>query len=366
MSRSLKALINTAAITYNLQRVREIAPSSRIIAMIKANGYGHGLITVAKALNQADAFGVAVIEEAIQLRQAGIKNRIVLMEGFFSASELPTIAQLQLEPVLHHDFQLDILKHYTDKQINCWLKIDTGMHRLGFIPSSILEVINKIRNLKFLKLVGIMTHFACAEDIDNDVTNQQIACFKQVINYLPEQFATSLANSAAILSWPTAHGDWVRPGIMLYGISPFTNLSAQHFALAPAMTLCTELIAIKQVAKGQAIGYGGRYICSEDMLVGVIAIGYGDGYPRSAPDGTPVLVKGHKTNIIGQVAMDMVTIDLRPIVQPRVGDPVILWGDNLAIETIAKYNNTVPHALLANLGRRITWQTVTNEVYSNA
>jgi alanine racemase len=353
VSRPAKVTINLAALKHNLDKVRQYAPQSQILAVLKANAYGHGLTTVALALSKADTFGVCCIEEALELRAVGIKKAILLMEGFFTADELPVIVNNQFETVIHHWPQIVALEQATlSAPIKVWLKLDSGMHRLGFSPSEFLlawERLNSCPNVQPLPI--LMTHFASSDDLKSSVTDEQLLCFNQTVNDLPGQ--RSLANSAAILARQPTCADWVRAGIMLYGISPFSDLTGQDYGLQPAMTFSSELIAIHSIQQGQCIGYGGTWRCPENMLVGVVAVGYGDGYPRHAENFTPVLVNGKKLPLVGRVSMDMVTVDLRTQPQAKVGDPVILWGEALPVEKVAACADTIAYELVCGISKRV-------------
>lgn len=356
MARALKATIDPNALAYNLNQIRKQAPNRLILAMIKANGYGHGLITTAKALHQADAFGVACIEEALQLRDAGIVNRIVLMEGFFNAEELPNIIQWSLETVVHHENHvaaLRTLKHLelTNSPIRVWIKIDTGMHRLGFPVEVVQGVWESLSQIQGIKIEGFLSHFACADELNNPETSKQIERFSKTLQHLPG--ARSLANSAGILAWPSAHCDWVRPGIMLYGVSPFEDRVGADEGLKPVMTLQSEVIALHDLKRYDAVGYGGTFVCPSDMRIGVIAVGYGDGYPRLAPSGSPVLVNGKQVPLIGRVSMDMIQVDLSSQPEAKIGDPVILWGPELPVEKVASGIGTTAYELLTGLSVRV-------------
>jgi alanine racemase len=354
MGRALKAIIDSDALKHNLQQVRTIAPDSRVIAMVKADGYGHGLTTVANALKDADAFGVACIEEALKLREAGVRNRIILMEGFFQASELSEIINLHLEPVIHHEGQIKALQSWNtsaSQPLKIWIKINTGMHRLGFSPLQFKSNFEKIQTLKNIETQGFLTHFSNADELDNLFTLEQIHIFTDLVKGLKGD--KSLSNSAGILGWPQAAADWVRPGIMLYGVSPFPDKLGKQLGLLPAMTLTSELIAIQSLEKGDAVGYGGRFICPEDMSVGVVAVGYADGYPRLAPNGTPLLVNGKLVPLVGRVSMDMLTVDLRTQPDAKVGDRVQLWGTDLPVEQVASAIGTLAYELLTGLSTRV-------------
>lgn len=356
MSRPTKVTINLAALKHNLDRVRHYAPQSKVLAVLKANAYGHGLTRVALALSKADVFGVCCIEEALELRAVGIKKAILLMEGFFTADELPVIVSNQFETVIHHWPQIIALEQATlSAPIRVWLKLDSGMHRLGFSPSEFLSAWQRLSRCPNVQQPPIlMTHFASSDELKNPATDSQLLCFNKTVDDLPGQ--RSLANSAAILARPETRADWVRAGIMLYGISPFSELAGQDYALQPAMTFSSELIAIHSIKKGQSIGYGGIWQCPEDMPVGVIAVGYGDGYPRQAKNFTPVLVNGKILPLIGRVSMDMVTVDLRAQPQAGVGDPVVLWGEGLPVEKVAACADTIAYELVCGLSKRVRVQ----------
>ncbi len=351
--RPTRALIDMDALRRNLARVREVAPAQRVIAIIKADGYGHGLCRVASALEQADAFGVACVEEGSLLRAAGVEKRILLLEGFFSAEELSTIAQLGLDLVVHNKEQLrQLLDASLDWPVAVWLKIDTGMHRLGFPPEEAREAWYRLAGSHNVAgPVRAFTHLACADDPSDNRTAQQMACFRDVLEGVDAE--TSAANSAGILSWPETRGDWVRPGIMLYGVSPFMDGTGADQGLSPVMTLSTALLAVNRCRRGDAVGYGATYVCPEDMPVGVAAIGYGDGYPRHAPAGTPVLLNGRRVPLIGRVSMDMITLDLRDQPDARPGDPVMLWGPGLPVEEIARQAGTLAYELLCGVAPRV-------------
>jgi alanine racemase len=353
MSRPACALVDTGALKHNLQEVRRHAPQARTMAIVKANAYGHGLAWAARVLNDVtDAFGVSSIEEALKLREAGITRPICLLEGFFTADEMPVIAKHRLAPVIHHEKQLQaLIEAPPSLQLSVWLKIDTGMHRLGFAPAAVPDALKKLRSCSAVSEIRVMSHFARADMAADSETKTQIENFKSLTGNLGLE--SSLANSAGILAWPQSHLDWVRPGIMLYGISPMEQPSVIKNDLKPVMTLQTALIAVHPRRKGEAIGYGGDWRCPQDMLVGVAAIGYGDGYPRHARAGTPVLVNGQRVPLFGRVSMDMITLDLRT--QPRAseGDSVVLWGPDLPVEEIAHCASTISYELLCHVTERV-------------
>lgn len=353
MSRPARALLDAGALKHNLQQVRLHAKRARVMAIVKANGYGHGLAWVAWTLGEsADAFGVSSIEEGMQLREAGVTRPICLLEGFFTADELPLLSKQRLEPVIHHDGQLKVLAQASPLlKLTVWIKVDTGMHRLGFAPTVVPDILKQLRHSPSVADIRIMSHFARAEFPDDDVTRSQITDFTSICRSL--EYEKSLANSAGILAWPSSHLDWVRPGIMLYGASPLMIKNAATLHLNPVMTLESALIAVQPRKKGDAIGYGGDWRCPEDMPVGVTAIGYGDGYPRHAPPGTPVLVNGQRVPTVGRVSMDMITLDLRSQPQAKIGDPVVLWGRGLPVEEVAENAGTLSYELLCHVTARV-------------
>ena len=353
------AHINLAALQHNFQRVQELAPHSKIMAMLKANAYGHGLLPVAKALAKADAFGLAYPAEALELRQAGITKRLVVTHGFTNVEELQLFAEHNLDAVIHHHEQVKILQQAKlNKKISTWLKIDSGMHRLGFaIKDAELAYQELAKNSQVQKPIYIMTHLAEADDLSSPATQKQLSCFAKANphpNPLPEgEGVLSVANSAAIIAWSESHADWVRPGIMLYGVSPFSDKIGEDINLKPVMILQSKILTIKNLTKGDKVGYGGTYTCPENMPIGIASIGYGDGYPRHAKNGTPVLVNGKKCQLAGRVSMDMITIDLRNNPAAKPGDPVILWGNGLPVEYIAQSADTIPYELFCRLTKRV-------------
>jgi len=353
MSRPARALVDAGALRHNLQQVRLRAPHARVMAVVKANGYGHGLVWVAQSLNgAADAFGVSSVEEGIQLREAGITRPICLLEGFFTPDELPLLAKHHLEPAIHCESQLQALAQAPPTvKLTVWLKIDTGMHRLGFLPPAVPDVLKRLHGSPAVANIRVMSHLACADIPSDPGTKAQIDSFLSLIQDLGLE--SSLANSAGILAWPQSHLVWVRPGIMLYGVSPLEGQSAAALGLRPVMTLETALIAVHARRKSEAVGYGGDWRCPEDMPVGVAAIGYGDGYPRHAAAGTPVLVNGKRVALAGRVSMDMITLDLRAQPNARVGDPVVLWGQGLPVEEVAQGAGTIAYELLCHVTERI-------------
>lgn len=355
MSRDARAAIDLAALRHNLGVARAAARGARVMAVIKANGYGHGLQQVASALLSADAFAVSCLEEALPLREAGLLHPILLLEGFFDEYELRTIASQRMDVVVHAPWQLDILEATRlPCPVRAWLKVDSGMHRLGFPPEQVRNAFDRLRACRTVSEVRLMTHLACADDRSSDYTQQQVAVFNGVSEGIPAE--RSIANSAGLLAWPATRCDWVRPGIMLYGASPFIDPAGERPPLRPVMTLTSQLIAIRHYRRGDRIGYAGAFVCPEDMPVGVVAIGYGDGYPRHAPNGTPILVDGKRTSLVGRVSMDMLCVDLRGLDHAREHDPVTLWGDGLPVEEVADACGTISYELLCKLTGRVRFE----------
>lgn len=349
--RPTQAIIDTAALQHNITIARQRAPHSKLMAVVKADAYGHGAVNIAQVIcDDVEAFAVCCIEEAIELREAGIQQPILILEGFFESNELPLIQQYNLQTVIQHSFQIDILRTAKlDKPITAWLKIDTGMGRLGFLPEDFTNAWQQLNDILHInKPLKLMTHLACADELDNSMTAQQI----QQFNQLTQGYKTgkSIANSAGILGWQTAHADWNRMGIMLYGASPFDK---QSYNLQPVMQLQSELISIKHCKKGQTIGYGATWQCEHDSTIGVVAIGYADGYPRHAPSGTPVLINGQQVPLAGRVSMDMLAVDLTQLPHAKVGDKALLWGKNLPVEHIASLAGTISYELLTHINKRV-------------
>ncbi|MBB72380.1 MAG: alanine racemase [Legionellales bacterium] len=349
----ITAHIDTNALQHNLKQVREFAPNSRVMAMIKANGYGHGLVPVAQALADADALGVARIDEGLELRAAGIDNTIVLMEGVFSADELQTAARENFQIVIHQPQQLELLQTISlDKPIPVWLKLDTGMHRLGFALEDTQTVYQQLQQCDSVADdIRLMSHFANAEITGDNYTSEQCRRFQTAIEGLTGE--VSLANSAAILRWSDTHADWVRPGLMLFGVSPLAEQSGAELNLQPAMTLKANIIAVKSLRAGAPVGYDGIWRAPTAMNIAIVAAGYGDGYPWRIAQNTPVLLNGKHATIVGRVSMDMLAIDLRGHESVTVGDAVTLWGEGLPVEDIARYANTIPYCLLTAVTRRV-------------
>ncbi|TAK61751.1 alanine racemase [Methylobacter sp.] len=353
MTPAAYAVLNLDAVRHNLSKVRSCAPDAKVMAVIKANGYGHGLLRIAEALQYVDAFAVARVDEGIRLRKAGFENRIAVLEGFTCAEEFDELLHYQLDAVVHSLTQLEILEAgEVSGACAVWLKLDTGMNRLGFKAKEFSSAYQRLSQCVLIKQpINLMTHFACADDFNDDKTLKQISLFNEAVAGLSGE--RSMANSAGILGWKQSLSDWVRPGIMLYGISPFPESTGRQLGLKPVMELHSRLIAVKQIEAGDTVGYGGSWICEKQTTMGVAAIGYGDGYPRYAKAGTPVLVNGKRFPLIGRVSMDMITIDLGNQVHAQPGDPVTLWGKGLPVEEIACWAGTIPYALVCGVTQRV-------------
>jgi alanine racemase len=352
VSRSAFATIHLGALRHNLGRIRALAPDSRVMAVIKADGYGHGLERVARALSGADAFGVAAIADGQRLRAAGIGHRIVVLSGIDEAGDLLEVRRLDLDIVVHHEHQLALIAADHDpRPLRLWLKLDTGMHRLGFDPARTDALLARLRALPNVHAdIVLMSHFARSDEPAEITTRAQIERFASAST---AQLPHSIANSAAVVHFPEARQDWVRAGGALYGLTVEQDRCGADDGFRPAMSLSSKLIAINRVAKGEPIGYGGQYTCPEDMDVGIVAIGYGDGYPRSAARGTPILLNGRMAPIIGRVSMDLMMIDLRQHADAKINDRVLLWGPELPVERIAAAAGTISYELTCGITRRV-------------
>ncbi|MBT3826930.1 MAG: alanine racemase [Nitrosomonadales bacterium] len=344
--RPLKAYINLSALTFNLQLVKKIAKNSKVMAVLKANAYGHGLVQSVKAIKSADGIAILTIEEAIKIRGAGFKNTILLLEGLFTAEDIYEAEKLELNLVVHNEQQIEYLNDATLKNpINVHLKINTGMNRLGFPPDQIDYLIENLNVNPNVSGITLMTHFATADEKEGIA--KQLACFNRITNNY--NFSSSVANSAALYKFPEARLDWVRPGIMLYGASPFEDISAKKMDVKPVMSLISKIIAIQNIKKGQAVGYGNNYIAKKDMRIGIVACGYGDGYPRHAKTGTPVFVHHKNTTTVGRVSMDMLYVDISNIADAKIGSKVEMWGNHISVDEVAKNSGTVGYELLCNI-----------------
>lgn len=355
------ALIDLTALRHNLGVARRRAPASRIWAVIKADAYGHGMERAATALTAADGFAVARVEEALSLRAAGVAHPILVLTGALSPEETAAAQAHGLDLALHQGEQLTWLEALPPgPTLSIWIKVDTGMHRLGLDPTDVTAIQQRLAAcLRVAPMPGLMTHLANADNPEDPLTDRQCQRLRNLAR--PDQ-ALNIGNSGGLLAFPAARTAWVRPGIMLYGGSPFPSRSADALGLEPVMTLKTQISALHHFRAGDRIGYSGTFVCPEDMLVGVAAIGYGDGYPRHAPTGTPVLVGGRRVSLVGRVSMDSITLDLRQAPGTQPGDEVILWGRGLPVEEIAHRAGTINYALLCGLTARV--QRVSIDKYS--
>ncbi len=352
MSRNTIARIDLAALRHNLETVRKLASGSQVVSVIKADAYGHGISRVSHALDKTDVFAVATTTEARTVRDAGWNGRLLLLEGFANRDDFSMSRELGLELVVHQACQLEVLKQKgCNPAQRLWLKLNTGMHRLGFPVDQLDSLIEAIETIPGAGEPVLMTHFACADDPSSSMTEAQINTFNSAVSGLP--FENSLANSAAILNFNQSCKDYVRPGILLYGISPNAGHSGADYGLKPAMVLSCELLAVNQCRKGDRVGYGASYLCDEDMKIGVAAIGYGDGYPRHLRSGAPVLVNGIRAKLAGRVSMDLITLDLRRNESARAGDQVILWGNGLPVEEVAAWADAIPYELVCGVTGRV-------------
>lgn len=353
MSRKTFCTLSAANLLHNLNVIRAQAPRSKIIAMVKANAYGHGMAEVAARLDgQVDALGVASIDEALALRKAGVKAPVVLMEGVFTPDELAQAAEHNFWVTFHSRRQIDWLAHMQlPTPLTAWLKINTGMGRLGFPAAQAADVLRSLSGSASLRQpVGILSHFACADEPGHPLNRKQIDAFRAIAQ--DHAGPKSLCNSAAIFAFPDLHFDWVRPGLALYGASPLAGRSAEELGLKPVMTFSAELIAVQNAARGSSVGYGARFVCPEDMKVGIISVGYGDGYPRSVAEGMPVLVNGVRCPLIGRVSMDMAAVDLRPCANAVAGAEVVLWGKGLPVEDVSGFTDHINYDLLTGMQNR--------------
>jgi len=353
MTPAAYAVLNLDSVQHNLSVVRRYAPDAKVMAVIKANGYGHGMLRIAEVLQQADAFAVARVDEGIRLRKAGFKNRIAVLEGFTCCEELAELLLYQLDAVVHSPAQLEIFEtHAVTGACAVWLKLDTGMNRLGFKAKEFDSAYRRLTECAAVKQpINLMTHFASADEVNDAKTLTQISLFNETVAGFSGR--RSLANSAGILGWKQSLSDWVRPGVMLYGISPFPGLTGLQHGLRPVMALHSRLIAVKRIDAGETVGYGGSWTAEKPTTLGVVAIGYGDGYPRYAKVGTPVLVNGRRVPLIGRVSMDMITVDLEAGADAKPGDPVTLWGEGLPVEEIALWADTIPYTLVCGVTQRV-------------
>ena len=352
------ATVDLAAIRHNLGVVRRTAPRSKVMAAVKADAYGHGAVEVARALEagQVDALAVACMEEAMQLREAHLLTTpIALLEGVISIEEAALAVYERLQVVVHDHWQIALLEQLpASASVQVWFKLDSGMHRLGFPLADVPRLVETLKKHPGWKLQGWITHLACADELDSPVTAQQIAAYEAALRGVPGP--RSIANSAGLLAWPNARVDWVRPGLMLYGASPLPGKVGSDLGLIPALTLESRLIAVREYAAGEPIGYGRTWRTPERMPIGVVAVGYADGVHRCLPSGTPVMIGGVRVPLVGRVSMDMITVDLRAVPDAAVGDPVRLWGPGLPAEEVATHAGTLAYELFCGLTQRVRFR----------
>ena len=359
MARPLYAQINLAAMRGNLARVREKAPGTEVLAVVKANAYGHGLAQVLPALMDADGLALVEPDVAIDLRERRYTRRILLLEGFFAESELPEFAHRRLATVVHDMEQVRMLETAVlERPLEVFVKVNTGMNRLGFRPPDVAVACKRLSSSPSVAALRLMMHFARSDE--DDGLKEPLAVFDAACRGLP--YPRSVANSAGIVRFAEVGGDIVRPGIILYGASPFPYDTADMLGLKPVMTLRSAIIAVQELKVNESVGYGATYTASRPHRVGIIACGYADGYPRHAPNGTPVLVGGRKVRLAGRPSMDMLTVDLTEVPEARVGSPVVLWGEGLPVDDVASAAATVGYELLCAVAPRVPH--VTSEVGS--
>ncbi len=352
MTRPVAARINTAALRHNAALARDLAPASQLMAVVKANAYGHGAVLVARALQDVvDAFAVASIDEAVELRDAEISAPILLLQGVFEPKELGVAAGLGLWLMVQNEAQLQwLLDANLPARVHCWLKVDTGMNRLGVLPADAPVALARLRaSDNCHNDVVLCTHFAAADNPADSRTPGQLARFLDI----PHTGLRSSANSAALLAWPRSHCDWVRPGYMLYGLNPMVATHSLPVELAPVMTLVARITALRDVAPGDAVGYGGTWVARRPSRIATVSAGYGDGYPRQAGNGTPALVRGRRAPLAGRVSMDMLTLDVTDIEGVQLGDEVTLWGDELPVAEIAAGAGTIGYELTTRMPARV-------------
>ncbi|WP_338522119.1 alanine racemase [Pseudomonas batumici] len=348
--RPARALIDLQALRHNYQLAREVS-GARALAVIKADAYGHGAVRCAQALEaDADGFAVACIEEALELRAAGIRAPILLLEGFFEADELALIVEHDFWCVVHALWQLEAIERAVlAKPINVWLKLDSGMHRVGLEPAQYQAAYQRLQASGKVAKIVLMSHFARADELGCQRSSEQVAVFEAARQGLAAE--VSLCNSPAVLGWPQIPSDWVRPGILLFGATPFEEENPVAARLQPVMTLESKIISVRELPAGEPVGYGGQFVTPKSMRIGVVAMGYADGYPRHAPTGTPVLVAGQRSRLLGRVSMDMLCVDLTDVPQAGLGSTVELWGKNVLASEVAAQAGTIPYQIFCNLRR---------------
>lgn len=363
MTRPTAALIDLSALRANFLLAETLAPGGKNMPIIKANAYGHGAVEVARALEDvAPAFGVACVEEAVELRDAGIASPVLVLQGFFDRDELIVAAESGFWPVIQNDAQVRLLSQgKLPRPIVVWLAVDTGMRRLGYAPDRAVEVHDALRRIPGVEVQVLMSHLSCADDLENDYTRAQVEVFDRVASKVA--CGQSLAASGGIMGWPATRRHWNRPGYMLYGNSPFVGAGGPNAvaSLRPVMTLISGVIALRDVRAGEAVGYGAAWTASRNSRIATVSIGYGDGYPRQARSGTPVLVRGHQCPLAGRVSMDMITVDVTDLPGVEIGDEVVLWGPGLPVDEVAQWADTIGYELLTRMPVRTPRRCLTPE-----
>ncbi|GAA6136002.1 alanine racemase [Oceaniserpentilla sp. 4NH20-0058] len=350
MARATQVLIDLHALKENYQKAKSLAPDSLAYAVIKANAYGHGLTQVANSLvSVVDGFAVACVDEAVLLREMGVLLPILVLEGPMGPDECQSALDLDLQIAIHNEQQIQWLSQLDEGDLHLHVKVDSGMHRLGFSPQLVPSIISQLHKLRVVNDIQLMSHFACADDPNHVFTAEQI---QNMDGLMAMGLPMSLSNSAAIFSLPQCHHQLIRPGIMLYGASPLLGQYGPDLDLQPVMTLQSEVIAIHQIKAGESVGYGQGFIAQQDSLIAVVAIGYGDGYPRSAKNGTPVLIKGKSWPLAGRVSMDMITVDVTGS-DIQLGDRATLWGIGLSADVVAEHCGTIAYELFCQLTNRV-------------
>ncbi|MCP4187799.1 MAG: alanine racemase [Gammaproteobacteria bacterium] len=344
-------IIDLAAIRHNYHLLKQISGGKRLIAVIKADAYGHGAVEVAKALSDADAFAVAAVGEAVALREAGIMQKILVLGGFIGKEELSTCIQHQFDPVIHQQTHLDLLHRADDlKGLQVWVKVDTGMGRLGYALEIVTEVVTQLEGMSTLGAIHMMSHLANADNVESDFSNRQIAAIQAL---RLDSYEWGVANSAGVLGWPASHDTWVRAGIAMYGANPMSNRKETNVDLKPAMQMKSRILAVNPHKQGDVIGYANLYTCPKDMDIAAIATGYADGYPRHKVETAQVSIHGQLCDIVGRVSMDMITVDVSGLKDIQPGDDVTLFGTSPEVNHVADCAQTIAYEVLCNVGAHV-------------
>lgn len=373
LQRSARVTLNRGALKHNLKRVRQCVPDAKVMSAIKADAYGHGMEIVADALTDSDSFGISGIDDVRRLRKYGVTKDLVALSALLvSVDHLRQFAELGAQVVIYDETQLDLLEQFSREGealvLKIWLKLDTGMSRLGFNVANYSQTLSRATNLPNIELVGLMSHLACADEPEHAQNAQQLECWEKIMEVGVEGLSASLLNSGGILHFSDQCSDVVRPGIMLYGAAPcllsakpndVESISTQLAAydLAPVMTFTADVLSVKSLKEGDCVGYGATYKCPKPTQIALLGVGYGDGYPRHAPSGTPVLVNGKRAALVGRVSMDIIAIDVTGI-DCQVGDEAELWGDNLRSEEVARWAQTIPYELYCGITNRVVRQWI--------